>query len=139
MGVINSLLESLRGVFGSNGAPTAAEPAPAYRCTICGTEVDSPGETCPLCGSTDTAANDDGAAAAEGLSGRPAAEQGVVDDTSTAASRLAQADLLTRFEDRWERVDGGYRVVLPDGDRKVDSRDEVRALLYRHDPDRREG
>lgn len=137
MGVINSVLDHIRGLFGSGESTTRTEPGESYRCTICGTQVDGPADTCPLCGSTDVAANRAGSTPSDGLSGRPA-ERNVRDDTSTAASRLARSDPLRRFDDRWQRVEGGYRVSLPDGDRIVDSKDDVRAVLYRHDPDRRD-
>ncbi len=134
MGLVSSLLDWVRGLVGSAEPDAVAEEAPTYRCAICGTTVEDADSACPLCGSSDIVTPDDRATSSEGLSGRPAAERTVTDDTAAAASTLARTDLLARHEDRWERVDGGYRVTLPDGDRKVDSKDEVRAVLYDNQP-----
>lgn len=134
MGLVSSLLDWFRGLVGPAESDAVPGPEPTFQCAICGTSVADPDSTCPLCGSSDIITPDDGAASSDGLSGRPAAERTVADDTSAAAATLARTDLLARHEDRWERVDGGYRVTLPTGVRKVDSKEEVRAILYDHQP-----
>lgn len=139
MGLLRSLLNWVRGTIGPSARTAPADPEGDFRCGICGTAVTGPDATCPLCGSSDAVAADEVPARADGLSGAGAAEHSVADDTGTAAARLADGDLLARHAGRWERVDGGYRVRLPDGDRKVATTEEVRVLLYRLDTGQGDG
>jgi len=133
MGLLAALLSRLRRLVDTN-RPSEAEPP--YRCAVCGTDVEGPNSTCPLCGGNDVVVHGDRLPAGSGLQGPGAEERSVSDGTSDAATLLAETDPLDAHNDRWERVDGGYRVHLADADRTVDSKDEVRALLYRESRDR---
>lgn len=136
MGLLDALLSRLRRLFGSRVPPEAQEPERSYRCAVCGTEVEGPESTCPLCGGSDVESEGERRQSGSGLQGVGPMERSVSDETTEAASVLAETDPLAAHEDRWERIDGGYRVQLADGDRKVDSKDEVRVLLYREARDR---
>lgn len=118
-----------------------------YQCEVCGTPVESPDEPCPLCHSTAVVPADAGAgnanAAGEEDTGPEAVERRVADSQSgDAAASLADLrdagkDVLARHADKWEERESGgsrrYRVTLPAGEeRVVDSREDVRSLLYRN-------
>lgn len=136
MGLLDALLSRLRRLFGARVPPAAPEPERSYHCSVCGTEVEGPESTCPLCGGTDVETEGERRQPGSGLQGVSPTERSVSDGTAEAATVLAETDPLDAHDDRWERIDGGYRVQLADGDRKVDSKDEVRALLYRQARDR---
>lgn len=112
----------------------AASPA-GYECAVCGTAVDDADGSCPLCRSTDvvragasTDADSGGESAAEANASRHVAAS---DDATVGRLRELREDgeLLERYADRWQSVDGGFWVETSGGTRVVDSREEVVALL----------
>ena len=132
MGLLTALRSRLRRLVGVWGPPADR----SYRCAVCGTEIADPESPCPLCGGTEVEIDGARRQPGSGLTGLGATERSVSDGTTEAATVLAETDPLDAHDDRWERTDGGYRVHLADGDRTVDSKDEVRALLYREARDR---
>lgn len=117
---------------GDGSRDGTTEEAFAYECEVCGTPVDDPEDTCPLCRST--------AIVPEGSSKRsPPAEldavrtrRGSADDAADALAgvRRSGVDVLARHGDRWERVDDGFRVERADGSTTVvDSEERLTAVL----------
>jgi hypothetical protein len=131
MGLLDRLRAWCRRRFGSGRAAEDPHPASGYECAVCGTPVDDPGGECPLCRSTDVAppgSTDDAEAASPG-----GARERVLAADDGAVDRLKElredGELLQRYADRWQPVDGGFRVETSDGTREVDSREEAAALL----------
>lgn len=127
-------------------AEGADDPEAALTCAICETQNPADAGECSLCGSSDLRSAEEGGSATtdgadssdtdpsdDGLSGAGTRTERVSDDAD--ADRLrevrSEGELLVRHRDRWERLDHdeGFRVSLPDGERVVESRDEVRELL----------
>lgn len=128
----------------------AAEPdepsvQPAGQCAVCGTAVDPGDDRCPLCRSSDIETADsidepEETPNSSGTSGGQPAERRL-EDTGGAEAALADlnrqgGDPLVRHDDKWSTRDNSarrYRVDLPDGGVTfVDSKEDVRALLFRH-------
>ena len=131
MGLLDRLRAWWRRRFGGGSGDAGAARA-AHECAVCGTAVEDPAGECPLCRSTDvvpagSAAGDGGDAAAAG------ARRRVETADEAAVDRLRElredGELLQRHADRWEPVDGGFRVRTGNGTREVDSREEAAALL----------
>ena len=146
MGLLDRLRRWWRGAFGSGSATDADEaaepPELAYRCGVCGTGVDDPEGTCPLCRSSDVVAVDE---VADGTSpgsyrkaeeSRPLGERHVAEGDDESVDRLrelqAGAALLERHADRWRPTDEGFSVETPDGETEVASREALLAALERH-------
>ena len=136
MGLLDRLRAWWARRFGSGSADAGADSAADYECAVCGTAVDDPEGECPLCRSTDLVpagsgadAGGDGSGPAGGRRERVAA----ADADEEAVDRLRElredGELLQRYADRWEALDGRFRVETSDGTREVDSREEVAALL----------
>lgn len=116
----------------------AGDPADApagYECAVCGTSVDEAGGSCPLCRSTDVVragADVDAESGDESATGSKTARRVAANDDGSV-DRLRElredGELLERYADRWQSVDGGFRVETSGGTRVVDSREEVVALL----------
>ncbi|MFB6211200.1 MAG: hypothetical protein ABEI76_06660 [Halobacteriales archaeon] len=150
MSLLARFRQWVRSLFGSSEADSetttpetdTATAQPDYVCAVCGTSVDTPETSCPLCKSTDIrpADGDDESdpSTTGGLGPATARETRMADDTG-AASKLQElkaggGDPLDRHADRWERLDSGerYRVTLADDSvRHVDSKEQVRAVLLR--------
>lgn len=124
------------GAVTGDSASTADAVAYDYECAVCGTGVDGPDESCPLCHSSDVVS----AGAESGASPDPTepsfgrdqyVSPGDESDASVARLReLRQQDeLLERHADRWRRTEAGFVVETADGERVVDSREAVVALL----------
>jgi uncharacterized Zn finger protein (UPF0148 family) len=131
MGLLDRLRAWWRRRFGSGSADEAADRAAGYECAVCGTPVEDPDGECPLCRSTDVvpAGSADGAAADPSAGARErvaTADDGAVDRLEELRE---DGELLRRHADRWQPVDGGFRVETSDGTREVDSREEAAALL----------
>lgn len=122
------------------GTDRGADPEADYECAVCGTDVEVPEGSCPLCRSTDvvpagaTAGGDGSSGDGSFDAGEPPAGDRHVslgEDGSVERLRDLRADgeLLERYADRWQSVEGGFRVETEDGTRVVDSREEVAAVL----------
>jgi hypothetical protein len=111
-----------------------------YECAVCGTSVEGPDGECPLCRSTDVvpAGGSDGEGDRDDPPSGGRRHVSAGDDASVERLRDLRGDdeVLRRYADRWEQVDGGLRVETSDGTRVVDSREEAAALLRAED-DRR--
>ena len=128
------VLDRLRAWWRRFRAGDAGAPA-GYECVVCGTEVDDADGSCPLCRSTDVVragvSADADSADETAAKGGPARRVAASDDASVGRLRELREDgeLLERYADRWQSVDGGFRVETSGGTRVVDSREEVVALL----------
>ena len=120
------------------------EPGADYECAVCGTGVADPEGPCPLCRGTDvvpagagpgTGADGDGGTA-ETAEAR-AVERRVAAGEDGSVERLRalreEGDLLERYADCWQPIEGGFRVETAHGTREVGSREEVVALLRAED------
>lgn len=146
MGVLDGLRAWWRGLFGSGneaddgGAEAASETGESaqsagvgYECAICGTSVDGPNASCPVCRSGDIVAADrdttDGRSA-------PAATRQHIEESDDPVERLQQvrdsSEILAAHDEYWEALDGEFLVETPDGNVTVTSRVEVAALLEEH-------
>jgi len=106
---------------------SASEPD-SFRCAVCGTAVESPSSTCPLCGANDIEAGD---ADDDGASAAPSGER-VENEGEDPADRLREMreTLLDAHSEKWEETSDGYRVEQPNGEwRSVANKDAVRAVL----------
>lgn len=147
MGLLDGLRRWWQRQFGS-GAETdderaeaasdteeSAQPAGAsYECAICGTAVEGPDESCPVCRSGDIVATDRDTT--DGRSAPATARQHVEESDDDPVDRLQQirssSEILDTHDDRWTEVDGEFRVETPDGEVTVPTRVEVAALLEDH-------
>lgn len=116
------------GVATDDSAATAA--AYDYECAVCGTGVDGPEESCPLCQSTDVVrVGDESADSADSTEPSFGREQHVSPGDDESVERLRelrkQDELLERHADRWRQVDDGFVVETSDGERLVESREGV--------------
>lgn len=131
MGVLARLRAWWRRRFGSSGADAPSD----HECAVCGTAVDDPDGPCPLCRSTDIvpAGAKSNARGGDGSAAKTEAGRRVVAGDDASVGRLRQlredGELLERYADRWQSVDGGFRVETSGGTQVVDSREEVVALL----------
>jgi hypothetical protein len=143
------------GSGGDGDAGPAASPAQSadYECAICGTAVEGPESTCPVCHSEDVVRADGRDSTADTEQPTPNRHVEESDDT---AERLQQvrnsSEILEAHDDRWTEIDAdadgdgdagagvdsdadahaGFRVETPDGEVTVASRVEVAALLEEH-------
>jgi hypothetical protein len=129
------------GAGGADATDARGKAETEYECAVCGTGVDDPEGPCPLCRATDVVPAD----STGGTDGQPPADRGDRDDGPLAGDRhvapgddasverlrdlRADGELLERYADRWEPVDGGFQVETENGTRVVDSREEVAAVL----------
>jgi len=93
--------------------------------------TDSDGD--PGDGTTSDAEDDD--AAADGDDGESTAETDVDGDADDEAKLNSMMQLLDEYDDVWEKAgsDAGYEVELPEGGTEtVKTKDDVRALLFKH-------
>ncbi|QLD85632.1 hypothetical protein HWV23_07800 [Natronomonas halophila] len=115
---------------GSSTQPTGA----GYECAICGTSVEGPEATCPVCQSGDIVAADRDTS--DGRSAPATTRQHIEDSDDETVNRLQQvhdsSEILAAHEDHWTEADGEFRVETPDGEVTVTSRIEVAALLEEH-------
>ncbi|WP_336135213.1 hypothetical protein [Natronomonas amylolytica] len=145
MGLFDGLRRWWQRRFGSGAdseedeagsADTASESSEAgsYECAICGTTVEGPEASCPVCRSGDIVAAD--GRAADDQSSPASARQYVENTDDDPVQRLQQVrdsgEILDTHADRWEPTDDGFRVETPDGEVTVPSRVEVAALLEDH-------
>lgn len=131
MGLLDRLRGWLRGLLGREprGSGDDGDGTPEYRCAVCGTAVEDPDGECPLCRSTDIVAGEAGSDGAGSATEHAAAADPA---TETKLGDVLEEGPLEQHADRWERVDGGYRIERPDGGiERVDSRGEARAVLAR--------
>ena len=146
MGLLTRLRRWWRGTFGRGTATNADEAAAvspyAYRCGVCGTGVDDPEGTCPLCRSSDLVAVEEGADGTSSGSdedlqaSRPLGERHVAEGDDESVDRLRELQagtaLLERHADRWRPTDGGFRVETPDGETEVASQEALVAAIERY-------
>lgn len=88
----------------------------------------------PAAGGTEPSA-DGGASAAPGGSDAGAPQMAAAGGGDDDGILSAMMQLLETHDDRWHEVEGdtGYEVELPDGSTEAaNTRDDVRALLYKH-------
>lgn len=142
MGLLDRLRSLVRRRGGSDDETESAsdteESAPSaekgYECAICGTAVEGPDASCPVCRSGDIVAADRDTS--DGRSAPAATRQHVEERDDDPIERLKQvrdsSEILGAHEDRWEELDGEFRVETPDGEVTVTSRIEVAALLEQH-------
>lgn len=140
MGWLQTLINRLRVLLpGTGTTETDAEvgvPAErAYECAVCGTPIPPDAEACPLCRSTDLVPAGEPSTPSSDevrLQGGEPRETVAGDDGVTIGEVLGDdGDLLAAYAEEWERVSDAYLVELGDGTtRRVDTKDEVRAVLY---------
>jgi hypothetical protein len=145
MGLLDGLRRWWRRRFGSGAdaeedgtedadAASDSSEASGYECAICGTAVEGPEASCPVCRSGDIVAADRDTT--DGRSAPAATRQHVEENDEDPVERLQQvrdsSEILEAHADRWEQTDEGFRVETPDGEVTVPSRVEVAALLEDH-------
>jgi hypothetical protein len=145
MGLLDGLRRWWRRRFGSGGdgaeagtgdadATSESSGTGGYECAICGTAVEGPDASCPVCRSGDIVAAD--RRTAGGRSSPASTRQYVENTDDDPVERLQQVresgEILDAHADRWERTDDGFRVETPDGEVTVPSRVEAAALLEEH-------
>jgi len=122
------------GPAGADEGAAGAASAATHECAVCGTGVDAGASECPLCRSTDLVPAGAAFEASEpevvDAGQRVAGDDGAVD---RLRELRAEGELLQRYDDHWEAVDGDFRVETATGTRQVDSRAELVALLRAQD------
>jgi hypothetical protein len=116
----------------------AAEPSGSgetgYECAICGTSVEGPETTCPVCRSGDIVSTDRDTS--DGRSAPATTRQHIEESDDETVNRLQHvhdnSEILDAHEGRWTEADGEFRVETPHGEVTVASRIEVAALLEEH-------